>query len=69
MILLNDIIEIFRPPGSDQPAAHHEQAVHVEQTSRIRSTFVDDDLVWPAVFANDFYEKRVGCRVSVTSAQ
>ncbi len=66
MILLNDIIEIFRPPDSDQPtpAAHHEKAVHVEQTCRIRSAFVDDDLIWPAVVANGFYENAVAAALS-----
>lgn len=33
MVLFNYFVEIFRSPDSDQPtpAAHHEQAVHVEQ--------------------------------------
>jgi len=54
------VVKIFRPPDSDQPtpAAHHEQAVHVEQSRRIRSTFVDDDLFRPSVVADGFCEKR-----------
>ena len=63
MVLLNDIVEIFLSPDGDQPtpAAHDEQAVHVEQASCVRSTFVDHDLVWPAVIADGFHEKRSCC--------
>ena len=60
MILLNDIVEIFRAPDSDQPtpAAHHEQAIHIEQSNRIRSALVENNFVWPTVIANGFREKR-----------
>jgi len=63
VVLFNDVVKIFRPPDSDQPtpAAHHEQAVHVEQTSRVRSTFVDDDRARPAVIADRFHEERSSC--------
>ena len=62
VVLLNDVVEIFRPPDGDYPTptAHHEQAVHVEQNRRIRSTFVDDNFVRPAIVADGFHEKR-GC--------
>jgi len=60
MVLLNDIVEIFLSPDGAQPtpAAHGEQAVHVELLSCVRSTFVDHDLVRPAVIAGGFHEKR-----------
>ena len=63
MVLFNDIVEIFRPPDSDQPTptTHHEQAVHVEETSCVRSTFVDNNFVWPAVIADGLCEKRCRC--------
>ena len=56
------VVKIFRLPDSDQPtpAAHHEQAVHVEQSRRIRSTFVDENLFMPSVVADGLCEKR-GC--------
>ena len=63
MILLNDIVEIFRAPDSDQPkpAAHHQQAIPIEQTNRIRSALVDNNFVWPTVSADGFHEKCSSC--------
>lgn len=55
--------EILRAATRDEPppTAHCERPVHGVPADRVRSTFVDNTLVPPAVIADRFYENRSDC--------
>ena len=64
--LLNQIMNIFDLQDLDQPTPtlYHQRAIHVEQSCRVGSTFVDDNLVRPTVTGNRLAKKAVAAASS-----
>ena len=54
MVLLNDVVEVFRLNNTDDPANPREFADDAEilQTSKISAILVDDNVLWDTVSAN-----------------
>ena len=68
VILLNDVVEIFRLHNADDPTNPREleDGVDTLQSSKISATFVDDNALGDTVGGNGTLEKPAGCsRVAV----